>query len=101
MDAFVLESLTGTGWKLTGDTYWTLDAAKSRAARIVAKNHAKRVRVLPVTVSNNAVVEYPNESEPFYISQFREIADDESTVPHIRDAIRDALDRYDTRGAVS
>ena len=32
MDGFLLETLCSTGWKLGGDTHWTLDAAKSRAA---------------------------------------------------------------------
>ncbi len=101
MDAFILESLTGTGWKLSGDAYWTLDTAKARAARIIAKNHAKRVRILPVTVSDTAVAEYPDEPEPAYITRFREVAADDSVAAHARAAIREALDRYDTRGAVS
>lgn len=99
MDGFLLETLNATGWKLGGDTHWTLDAAKSRAARIVEKNHAKRVRILPVTVSDAAIAEYPNEPEPAFIADFRRIANDESTLPHVRDALTAALAAYDARRA--
>ena len=61
MDAFVLECLQSTGWKRSGDAYWTLDAAKAKAVRLIAKRQAQRVRILPVEVNLNAVAEFPQQ----------------------------------------
>lgn len=60
--AFVLETLTGTGWRLSGETFWTLETAAAMANMLLKKRHAQRVRVLPVEVSLEAVAEFPESS---------------------------------------
>ena len=62
MQAFVLETLTGTGWRRSGETFWTLDTATTMAKLLLKKKQAQRVRVLPVEVNLNAVAEYPQTS---------------------------------------
>ena len=101
MQAFILETLSGTGWRRHSDTIWTLEAASDTAQSLISQRRAKRVRVLPVEVSLAAVAEYPEESEPSYITGFREIAAAESTLPHVREAITAALAAYDARRAVA
>lgn len=59
MQAFILETLTGTGWRRSGETFWTLETAKSMAKLLLKKKQAQRVRVLPVTIDLNAVAEFP------------------------------------------
>ena len=59
MDAFLLETLTSTGWRRGGETYWTLDAAEQAARRLIRRKLARRVRILPVRVEVEAVAEVP------------------------------------------
>lgn len=63
MRAYVLETLTGTGWRRGGDTFWTMDSAKMMAESLLRKKQAQRVRVLPVEVSLDAVAELPEAGE--------------------------------------
>ncbi len=60
MQAFVLETLTGNGWRRSGETFWTLETATTMAKLLLKKRQAQRVRVLPVEVNLNAVAEYPS-----------------------------------------
>lgn len=62
MQAYILETLSGTGWRRSGETFWTLDTAQAMAERMLRKKLAQRVRVLPVEVNLNAVAEYPQTS---------------------------------------
>ncbi len=62
MQAYILETLTGTGWRRSGDTFWTLETAKSMAKLLLKKKQAQRVRVLTVVVNLNAVAEFPQTS---------------------------------------
>ena len=59
MQAFVLETLTGTGWRRSGETFWTLETATEMAKLLLKKKQALRVRVLPVEVSLDSVAEFP------------------------------------------
>ena len=63
MQAFVLETLTGTGWRRSGETFWTFDTATAMAKLLLKKKQAQRVRVLPVEVSLDAVAEFPQPPE--------------------------------------
>lgn len=63
MQAFVLETLTGTGWRRSGETFWTLETATAMAKLLLKKKHAQRVRVLPVEVSLDAVADLPEAEE--------------------------------------
>ena len=62
MQAFVLETLTGTGWRRSGDTFWTLETATAMAKLLLKKKQAQQVRVLPVEVNLNAIAEFPEPS---------------------------------------
>jgi hypothetical protein len=44
MQAFVLETLTGTGWRRSGETFWTLETATAMAKSLLKKKQAQRVR---------------------------------------------------------
>ena len=59
MQAFVLETLTGTGWRRSGETFWTLETATAMAKSLLKKKQAQRVRILPVNVSLDAIAEFP------------------------------------------
>ncbi len=59
MNAFLLERLFETGWKLEGPVYWTLPLATKEAARLVRRGLARRVRVRSVIVSDAPVAEVP------------------------------------------
>ena len=59
MDAFILETLVSTGWRRSGETYWTLDAAVTAGRALIRRKLARRVRVLPIHVDPNAVAELP------------------------------------------
>lgn len=61
MDAYILEKMTSTGWRRSGETFWCLDAAIKEANRLVKRSLARRVRVLPVSVDLNAVAEIPEQ----------------------------------------
>ena len=57
MEAFILETLTATGWRRGGDTYWTLDSAITEGQRQIRRKLARGIRVLPVAVGDQAVAE--------------------------------------------
>ncbi len=59
MEAYLLETLTSTGWRRGGTTYWTLDSALTEGRRLIRRKLARSVRVLPVAVDVNAVAEIP------------------------------------------
>ncbi|MFZ1933584.1 MAG: hypothetical protein WCB27_18805 [Thermoguttaceae bacterium] len=59
MEAFILETLVSTGWRRSGETYWTLDAALAAGRQMIRRKLARRVRVLPIHVDHNAVAELP------------------------------------------
>jgi len=59
MQGFLLELLTKDGWHRDGETYWTLADATETANRILQRQLAKRVRVLPVEVDLKAVADLP------------------------------------------
>ena len=62
MQAFLLERLFESGWKLEGPVYWTLQLATKEAERLVRRKTARRVRVRPVTVADESVAEVSAES---------------------------------------
>ena len=59
MDAFILETLVSTGWRRSGETYWTRESADKEAKRLIRRKLARRVRVLPIEVGASAVAEFP------------------------------------------
>jgi hypothetical protein len=59
MDAYILETLVSAGWRRSGETYWTLDAALAAGRQMIRRKLVRRVRVLPVRVDGNAVAELP------------------------------------------
>jgi hypothetical protein len=59
MEAFILETLVSTGWRRSGDTYWTLDTAIAAGRELIRRKLARRVRVLSVCIDHNAVAELP------------------------------------------
>ncbi len=59
MDAFILETLTSTGWRRGGETYWTLGSAQEAGRRLIRRKLARRVRIMPVQVGLQAVAELP------------------------------------------
>ena len=63
MQAYILETLTGTGWRRSGETFWTLETATAMANLLLNKKQAQRVRVLPVTVNLTAVAEFPTSDQ--------------------------------------
>ena len=61
MQAFILETLTGTGWRRSGETFWTIETATAMAHLLLKKKQAIRVRILPVKVNHAAVAELPEK----------------------------------------
>ncbi len=59
MEAFILETLTATGWRRSGQTIWTIEAARKEAARLIRRKLALRVRILRAEVDPAAIVELP------------------------------------------
>jgi hypothetical protein len=59
MDAYILETLVSAGWRRSGATYWTLGEARNEGERLIRRKLARRVRILPVEVHSEAVVELP------------------------------------------
>jgi hypothetical protein len=59
MEAFILETLVSTGWRRSGETYWTLDTAITAGRQMIRRKLARRVRVLPVSIGHDAVAELP------------------------------------------
>jgi hypothetical protein len=64
MEAFILETLVSTGWRRSGETYWTLDAAITAGRHMIRRKLARRVRVLPVHIGHDAVAELPASESP-------------------------------------
>lgn len=62
MQAFLLERLFETGWKLEGPVYWTLDLATKEASRMIRRRAARRVRIRAVTVADESVADVSAES---------------------------------------
>jgi hypothetical protein len=61
MQAFLLERLFETGWKLEGPIFWTLPLATKEAERLIRRKAARRVRVRPVSVDDEAVADVSAE----------------------------------------
>lgn len=57
MQAFLLERLFATEWKLEGPVYWTLELATDEAARLIRRKLARGVRVRPISVSETSIAE--------------------------------------------
>jgi len=65
MNGYLLERLTSCGWRRTGELFWTLQTAEKEARRILRRKAAQLVRILPVTVSSDAVTTVePKRSGP-------------------------------------
>ncbi len=60
MQAFLIERLFETGWKLEGPVYWTFDLATKEATRMLRRRIARRVRIRPIEVSDASIVELPS-----------------------------------------
>ena len=60
MEAFILETLVSTGWRRSGETYWTIDTALAAGRKMIRRKLARQVRVLPVQIGHNAVAELPS-----------------------------------------
>ena len=63
MEAFILETLVSTGWRRSGNTYWTLDDALTAGRKLLRRKLARRVRVLSVQVGRDVVAELPPAKE--------------------------------------
>ena len=64
MTAFLLERLNPTGWRRGGELFFRFADANREANRLVRENDVRGVRVLPVRISSQAVVElYADEGE--------------------------------------
>lgn len=55
MQAYLIESLSSSGWRRAGALYWRKSDATKEADRRVAKRTAKACRVLSVTVQPDEV----------------------------------------------
>jgi hypothetical protein len=62
MNAFVLEVVNAAGTRKGGRTYWTEQAARRDAERLVRTGRAARVRILRVNVSDRPYADIPSES---------------------------------------
>lgn len=60
MEAFILETLVSTGWRRSGDTYWTIDSALAAGRALIRRKLARQIRVLPVQVGDVAVATLPS-----------------------------------------
>lgn len=59
MEAYLLETLVSTGWRRSGNTYWTLDDALAAGRSLIRRKLARRVRVLPIEVGQSVVATLP------------------------------------------
>jgi len=59
--AYTLETLVRIGWRRDGSTFWTLEDARNAAKLLLKRKRARRVRILPVAVSLDAVDELPSQ----------------------------------------
>jgi len=57
MQAFILERLFPTGWRRCGELFWRLADAECESRRILDQHEARGVRVLPVRIHSDAVLE--------------------------------------------
>lgn len=57
MDAYILETLTFTGWRRKGELYWRYSDVL-RAAKNEVEDSARAVRVLPVRVHSDALLNF-------------------------------------------
>jgi hypothetical protein len=63
MNAYVLEIVTSAGTRKGGRTYWTEQAARRDAARLVRVGKAAHVRILRANVSDRPCADITAESE--------------------------------------
>jgi hypothetical protein len=57
MNAFLLERLHPTGWRLGGELYWRLADASRESERLLREHDARGVRVLSVRINPEAILE--------------------------------------------
>ena len=57
MDAYVLETLLTRGWRRGGEVYWTISQAERVGKALLKRKAAQGVRVLPVQVELEPVLE--------------------------------------------
>ena len=62
MKAFLLEVVNSAGTRKGGRTYWTEQAARRDAERLVRTGKAASVRILRVNVSDRPCADIPAES---------------------------------------
>ena len=62
MQGFLLELLFPAGWRCPGEIYWRFSDAEHAARRALADT-ARAVRVIPVRVSPDAVLELTGERQ--------------------------------------
>jgi hypothetical protein len=62
MNAFLLEVVNAAGTRKGGRTYWTEQAARRDAERLVRTKKAARVRILRVTVNDCPCADIAAES---------------------------------------
>lgn len=55
MTAYIIESLSSTGWRRTGEIHWRLSDAKAEANRRTDTGKARACRVLPVEIDAKEV----------------------------------------------
>ena len=64
MQAFLLERLFPTGWRRGGELFFRLSDATREADRLVTTHELRGVRILPVRILSDAVVElFANEEQ--------------------------------------
>ena len=69
MQAFVLETLLSKGWRRGGEIFWTPEEATAAGRALVRRKIARGVRVLPVDVSLQPVIEIPEPAAPHAAGQ--------------------------------
>ena len=67
MNAFVLEVVNAAGTRKGGRTYWTEQAARRDAERLVRTKKAACVRILRVNVSDRPCADIDAESEVSHV----------------------------------
>ena len=67
MNAFLLEVVNAAGTRKGGRTYWTEQAARRDAERLVRTKKAARVRILRVNVSDRPCADIAAESEVSHV----------------------------------
>lgn len=64
MNGFVLESLYQTGWRRASEIHWRLCDAEASAKKAILNANARAVRILPLSVSSDAVSEIDAATSP-------------------------------------